>query len=104
MIAIRRRISTPLSGISGSPATVAEPALGASRVPRVRTVVVLPAPLGPRNPNTSPWSTLKDTFSNAMRSPNRLVSPSTTSAASPRDGVPGEGTWFVVLALPTLTT
>jgi len=54
MIEIRRRISTPFSGASGIPATVAEPEDGASRVPSVRTVVVFPAPLGPRNPNTSP--------------------------------------------------
>ncbi len=54
MIATRRRISTPFSGVSGIPATVADPELGAMSVPRVRTVVVLPAPFGPRKPNTSP--------------------------------------------------
>ena len=47
MIAIRRRISTPFSGVSGIPATVAEPEVGAMSVPSVRTVVVLPAPFGP---------------------------------------------------------
>ena len=36
------------------PATTAVPEVGAIRVPRVRTVVVLPAPLGPRKPKTSP--------------------------------------------------
>jgi hypothetical protein len=54
MIAIRRRISTPFSGVSGSPATLAEPDVGAMSVPSVRTVVVLPAPFGPRKPKTSP--------------------------------------------------
>jgi hypothetical protein len=54
MIEILRRISIPFSGLSGKPATVADPDVGASRVPRVRTVVVLPAPFGPRKPNTSP--------------------------------------------------
>jgi hypothetical protein len=54
MMAILRRISTPFSGFNGSPATVAEPEVGASRVPSVRTVVVFPAPFGPRKPNTSP--------------------------------------------------
>ena len=44
-------------------------------VPSVRTVVVLPAPLGPRNPNTSPRPTSNDTPSNATRSPNRLSNP-----------------------------
>ena len=38
----------------GLSATVAEPDVGARSVPRVRTVVVLPAPFGPRKPNTSP--------------------------------------------------
>jgi hypothetical protein len=54
MIEIRRRISTPFSGVSGIPATVAEPDVGAMSVPSVRTVVVLPAPFGPRKPKTSP--------------------------------------------------
>ena len=54
MIAMRRRMSTPFSGASGMPATVADPEVGAISVPSVRTVVVFPAPFGPRNPNTSP--------------------------------------------------
>jgi hypothetical protein len=41
-------------GVSEVPATVAEPEVGAIRVLRVRTVVVFPAPFGPRKPNTSP--------------------------------------------------
>jgi hypothetical protein len=72
MIAIRRRISTPFSGVSGNPATVAEPEVGESRVPSVRTIVVLPAPFGPRKPKTSPCPTSKETSSKAMRSPNRF--------------------------------
>ena len=54
MIEIRRRISAPFSGVSGRPATIAEPEVGAMSVPSVRTVVVFPAPFGPRKPNTSP--------------------------------------------------
>ena len=80
MIAIRRRISTPFSGVSGIPATVAEPEVGAMSVPSVRTVVVFPAPFGPRNPNTSPWPTSKETSWNATRSPKRLLRRSTESA------------------------
>jgi hypothetical protein len=53
MIEIRRRIPTPFSGASGIPATAAEPEVGATSVPSVRTVVVLPAPFGPRKPKTS---------------------------------------------------
>ena len=53
MIEIRDgwRVRSPVKAI---PATIADPELGAISVPRVRTVVVLPAPLGPRKPNTSP--------------------------------------------------
>ncbi len=82
MIAIRRRISCPFSGVRGSPATEARPELGAIRVPRVRTVVVLPAPFGPRKPKTSPHPTSKETSSNATRSPNRFERISTESARS----------------------
>src|SRR5262245_55410330 len=84
MTAIRCRISTAFSGVSGSPATAAEPEVGAMSVPRVRTVVVLPAPFGPRKPNTSPRPTSKLTSSNATRSPNRLVRRSATSAGVSR--------------------
>ena len=54
MIEIRDRIAGPFSALNGMPATVAEPELGEISVPSVRTVVVFPAPLGPRKPNTSP--------------------------------------------------
>ena len=54
MIEIRDRIAGPFSALSGIPATIAEPEVGAISVPSVRTVVVLPAPFGPRKPNTSP--------------------------------------------------
>ena len=36
------------------PATTAAPDVGAMSVPSVRTVVVFPASVGPRNPSTSP--------------------------------------------------
>ncbi len=51
---IRERIAEPFFALNGIPATIADPELGAISVPSVRTVVVLPAPLGPRKPNTSP--------------------------------------------------
>ena len=40
---------------------------------RIRMVVVLPAPLGPRKPTTSPLGTSKETSSTATVGPNRLV-------------------------------
>ena len=70
---MRWRISTPFAGLRAKPATVAEPELGAIRVPSMRTVVVLPAPFGPRNPNTSPLATRSDKLSTAVRSPKRFV-------------------------------
>src|SRR4029453_15003510 len=89
MIEIRRRISTPFSGVSGIPATVADPEVGAMRAPSVRTVVVLPAPFGPRKPKTSPKPISRETSSNATRSPKRLPRPWTESAGVsliPSDG------------------
>src|SRR4051812_16365090 len=80
MIAIRRRISTAFSGASRSPATVAVPEVGATSVPSARTVVVFPAPFGPRKPKTSPRSISNETPSNATRSPKRLPRPWTESA------------------------
>ena len=41
----------------------------------IRMVDVLPAPLGPRNPNDSPLRMVKSTPSTATKSPNRFTSP-----------------------------
>ena len=43
-------------------------------------VVVLPAPLGPRNPNTSPRRTVMFSLSTARRSPKSFVSPRSSMA------------------------
>src|SRR4051812_23190977 len=83
MIEIRRRISTPFSGASAIPATVADPDVGASSVPSVRTVVVLPAPLGPRKPKTSPWPISNETSSNATLSLKRLLGFAAEGAGPP---------------------
>src|SRR5258706_14575744 len=55
--------SRTLSGcVSRSqPATRAVPAVGGRSVDSIRSVVVLPAPLGPRNPKISPWRTARST-------------------------------------------
>jgi hypothetical protein len=47
------------SAATSTPATLAEPAVGSTRVVRTPIVVVLPAPLGPSRPNTSPRPTSK---------------------------------------------
>jgi hypothetical protein len=81
-IAIWRLIFAPFAGVSGSPATTADPDVGAISVPSVRTVVVLPAPFGPRKPNTSPCPISKLTSANATLSPNVLPRPLTDTAAA----------------------
>jgi len=49
------RLRTSVGSRSRStPATVAVPAVGLSSVVSIRSVVVLPAPLGPRKPTSSP--------------------------------------------------
>ena len=62
------------------PATVARPASGASSVVRMRTAVVLPAPLGPSRPRTVPAGPSRSTPSSARSSPKRLTSPSARTA------------------------
>src|SRR5437879_6018405 len=51
-------------------------------------VVVLPAPLGPRNPKTSPSSTENETPFTASMRPNRRVSPSTSIIGIAPDAYP----------------
>src|SRR5687767_10052891 len=67
---------------TSKPATRASPDVGASRPFSILIVVVLPAPFGPRKPNTSPVRTLKLTPSTAVKSPNCLVRSRTTTASS----------------------
>src|SRR5215472_5221134 len=56
------RLRTPTGSRSRSaPATVAVPAVGWSRVVSIRSVVVLPAPFGPRKPTISPSLTVRST-------------------------------------------
>ena len=64
------------------------PAVGVTRPSRVRRVVVLPAPLGPRKPTTVPWSTSKLRSSTATTSPKRLVSPSMVMTAMASSSAP----------------
>ena len=52
----------------------AVPEVGGRKQVSMRTVVVFPAPLGPRNPTISPCATSKETPRTASRRPYRLVS------------------------------
>src|SRR4030088_2047411 len=58
---------------SRCPATTAVPEVGAMSAHRSRSVVVLPAPFGPRNPKTSPSSTSRSRSCTAVRRSNRFV-------------------------------
>ena len=58
------------------------PAVGRCRSSSSRIVVVLPAPLGPRNPNTCPGSTLRSRRSTATVAPNDFVNPRVSIAAT----------------------
>jgi len=54
------------------PPMVAVPAVGETRPSRIRNVVVLPAPFGPRNPVTRPGCTVNDRSSTACTGPKFL--------------------------------
>ena len=59
----------------------AVPAVGIMKPASMRIVVDLPAPFGPRKPNTSPRATLNETLSTAVKPPKRLVSPAISISA-----------------------
>src|SRR5262252_1995655 len=63
---MRRRASSGALARS-SPSTSACPEDGGNTPARMRNVVVLPAPLGPRKPTTSPRSTRSETSRMAAR-------------------------------------
>jgi hypothetical protein len=66
--------SAPAEALDSMPKTRIRPLVGLMRSSAVRIVVVLPAPLGPRNPNTSPWLTVRSTSMTPRCSPYDLVS------------------------------
>ena len=72
-------ISRPGLGRSAyrRPSTVTAPDVAGVRPTRIRIVVDLPAPLGPRKPVTRPGSARKVTWSTAVKPPYFLVSEST---------------------------
>src|SRR5579863_8533973 len=61
---------------------MAVPAVGARKPATIFIVVDLPAPLGPRKPNTSPAGTANDTSSTATSGPNCLTRCTISSIAS----------------------
>src|SRR4051795_13384801 len=80
---------TPMRGLSPStpfatsmPRTIAWPPSGGRSPSRISTVVVLPAPLGPSRPKTSPGITSKSMPSTARTSPYCLTRPRTRTTGS----------------------
>ena len=65
---IRRRTSLG-SSLTSKPATTASPSSASARVVRMRTAVVLPAPLGPSTAVTVPVGTSKSIPARAVVSP-----------------------------------
>src|SRR4051812_32638308 len=81
------------------PATRARPPVGRASVQSMWIVVVLPAPLGPRKPNTSPRATSKLTPRTASTSPKDFTSCSTSIAAD-MAGTLGRSSTVAVVPLP----
>src|SRR5512140_1494151 len=82
-----RRIAASKSLRSSCPSMTTWPLVGLTRPTSIRIVVVLPAPFGPRNPNTSPRWRANDTSETTSRSPYLFASLSaerTTSEALTR--------------------
>src|SRR5438045_4926232 len=68
-----RRFAASGSASMSWPQITAVPLVGARKPVIIFIVVDLPAPLGPRNPSTSPSGTLNDTSSTAVNGPNFLT-------------------------------
>ena len=67
-------LRTCLASVTVSkPPTLTEPLVGRDSVVSIDTVVLLPAPLGPRKPKISPGCTSKDTPSTAKTESKRLL-------------------------------
>src|SRR6202035_214146 len=76
-----RRCSVGASSQGSPPSSRAVPPLARIRPSRTRIVVVLPAPLGPRKPCTSPGATVRSSPSRARVRPNDLLRPATSITA-----------------------
>src|SRR5215468_10065744 len=75
-----QRRTAAASRTTSRPSTQARPPSGCSRVVRMRTAVVLPAPFGPSTPSTVPRGTDRSIPRSARTSPNDLTRPSTRIA------------------------
>src|SRR6266545_2984164 len=82
-----RRCKRTASRHGSPPNSSTAPASARNRPSRIRIVVVLPAPLGPRNPCTSPAATVRSSPSRARVCPKVFTNPATeiAGARSPAD-------------------
>ncbi len=64
-----RRTTLAFDLVTSIPSTVTRPDVGVRMVSMISAVVLLPAPLGPRNANTSPFATVNETSSTASSAP-----------------------------------
>lgn len=62
---MRARSAAAVAGVKGRPSIATAPDVGAISPPSIRSMVVLPAPFGPRSPKTSPPWTENVTLSTA---------------------------------------
>src|SRR5256885_5897504 len=76
---------------TGLPSSQPSPDEGLRRPSSSFTAVVLPAPLGPRNPNTSPRGTVIDRPARATVCPNLLVSSTVFTAGGAAAAPPAGG-------------
>ena len=76
---ILARSASALDRVRVSPNSVTSPRLGVSRPVSRRTVVVLPAPLGPSRPKARPVEAWKDSSETTSRLPNSFVRPVATT-------------------------
>src|SRR5579871_889155 len=75
-----RALAAAGSAQTSIPSTQTCPASGRSRPVAMRSVVVLPAPLGPTRPKNEPRGTSSDSPATATFAPNRLARPRSTTA------------------------
>src|ERR1700735_5155066 len=93
------RRTSSRSGTTSYPATIADPELGLLSVHSMLIVVDLPAPLGPRKPNTSAIATWKLIPRTARTSPNVLTRSVTEMAGGETDAWAGLSSASVVAIL-----
>src|SRR5699024_3971787 len=75
-----RRVMASRSASGSRPCTRTLPPSGTRRPAMSSTVLVLPAPFGPRIPKISPWSMERETSSTAREAPYDFLSWSTSTA------------------------